>query len=51
MAGAVVIVIVLLLVPVVVAVSGAVVAAGLGWILERDADTHHEGSELLDTNV
>jgi hypothetical protein len=51
MAGAVVMVIVLLLIPVVVALSGALVAAGLGWFLERDADRRHAGSELLETNI
>lgn len=51
MAGAIVIVIVLLLIPVVVGLSGALGAAALGWLLERDADERHQGSELLETNV
>jgi hypothetical protein len=49
--GAIAIIIVLLLLPVLVCMGTAVIAAGLGWSLNRDAEVRHEGSELLDTNV
>lgn len=41
---------VVLFVPLVL-VSGGVAAALLGWLLNRDVDASHEGSELLDLNV
>jgi hypothetical protein len=51
MAGAILMVIVLVLViPVAVLVSGAVVAALLGWSLKDDAEARNEGSELIDLN-
>jgi membrane glycosyltransferase len=51
MAGAIVIVIVLVLViPVAVCMSGAVVAALLGWSLKGGADARNEGSELIELN-
>jgi len=49
--GAAVIVIVLLAFPIVVGLSGVVVAAALGWLLQRDGHVRYEGSELLETNV
>jgi hypothetical protein len=49
--GAIAIIIVLLLLPVLVCMGTAVIAAGLGWSLNRDAEVRHEGSELLDANV
>lgn len=51
MAGAVGILIVLLLIPVAVLMTGAVASALVGYLLWRDAEARHEGSELLDTNV
>lgn len=51
MAGAVAIVIVLLLIPVAVMMSGAVLAAILGWSLKDDAEARYEGSELVELNV
>lgn len=51
MAGAVVIVAVLLLIPVGVILSGAVLAAILGWSLKDDAEERNEGSELIELNV
>lgn len=49
MAGAVAIALVLLVViPVAVMMSGAVLAALIGFVLQRDGDARHEGSELLD---
>ncbi len=51
MPGAIAILVVLLLLPVLVCMGSAVLAAGLGWVLDRDADVRHEGSELLDLNV
>lgn len=51
MAGAVLMVIVLVLaIPVAVCMSGAVVAALLGWSLKADAEARNEGSELVDLN-
>jgi hypothetical protein len=51
MAGAVVIVVILLIaIPVGVIMSGAVMAAILGYFLRDDAEARHEGSELIDTN-
>ena len=49
MSGAVVIIIVLVVaIPVLVLISGAIAAAGLGWLLKTEVDAQHEGSELLD---
>ena len=51
MAGAILIAIVLVVViPVAVCMSGALVAALLGWSLENDADARNEGSELIALN-
>jgi hypothetical protein len=51
MAGAVVIVVILLIaIPVGVIMSGAVMAAILGYFLRDDAEARHEGSELIDIN-
>jgi membrane glycosyltransferase len=51
MAGAILMVIVLVLViPVAVCMSGAVVAALLGWSIKEDAEARNEGSELIDLN-
>jgi hypothetical protein len=50
-AGAIIIVVVLVLFPVLVIISGLVAAAILGTALNADANTRHEGSELLDVNV
>jgi len=51
MAGAILIAIVLVVViPVAVCMSGAVVAALLGWSLKEDAETRYEGSELISLN-
>lgn len=51
MPGALVIVVILLAFPIVVGLSTAALAAVLGHLLYRDAESRHEGSELLDTNV
>jgi hypothetical protein len=49
--GAVVIVVVLVLViPVGVALSGAAIAGVLGFSLQREGETAHEGSELIELN-
>ncbi len=51
MLGAVLIVVVLVVViPVAVMVSGAVVAAALGWALRDDAEARYQGSELIALN-
>lgn len=52
MLGAIPLLIALLIViPVSVLLSGAVVAAVLGWRLKDDAEERHAGSELVDLNV
>lgn len=51
MFGAIVIVVVLLLSPFIITISLAAVAALLGKLLGDDAESRHEGSSLLDTNV
>ena len=50
MAGAVAIVVVLLLIPVGFLMTMTGVAGVLGWLLKKDADARHEGSELLELN-
>jgi hypothetical protein len=51
MAGAILMAIFLVIViPVAVCMSGAAVAALLGWSLTEDAEARHEGSELIDLN-
>lgn len=51
MAGAILMAIVLVVViPVALCMSGAAVAALLGWSLKEDADARNEGSELIDLN-
>lgn len=50
MGGGVVIVLLLLAFPVLVGLGTAVLAAVLGGVLNADAASRHEGSELLDTN-
>ena len=51
MAGAIVLVLVLLAFPIVVGLSTAALAGVIGHFLWKDAETRHEGSELLDTNI
>lgn len=46
-----IILVVLLVLPILVIMGTAAVAAGLGWLLNHDAEVRHEGSELLDVNV
>jgi hypothetical protein len=51
MAGAILMAIVLVVViPVAVCMSGAALAALLGWSLKEDADARNAGSELIDLN-
>ena len=47
MAGAIAIVAVLLIFPVLVLITGGVVAAIVGHVLQRDGEIRNEGSELL----
>ena len=47
MAGAIAIVVVLLIFPTVVLVSGGVASAIVGFVLQRDGEIRHDGSELL----
>ncbi len=51
MPGAIAILVVLVALPAVVCMSGAVLAAVLGIMLNKDAEVRGEGSELLDLNV
>ena len=52
MIGPVIIVLVLLVaIPVSVILTGAVVAAILGWALKDNGEAVNEGSELIDLNV
>jgi hypothetical protein len=50
MPGVVIIVLALLAFPIVVGLSTAAIAALLGHLLYKDAETRHEGSELIDVN-
>ena len=49
--GAIIAVVLFIVIPVGVLMTGAVIAAGLGWALRDNAEREHEGSELLDLNV
>lgn len=51
MPGAVLIVLILIGFPVVVGLSTVVLAALIGFFLQKDADKRHAGSELIDTNI
>lgn len=49
MGGTVVIIILLaVVVPVMIIMSGLVACGLLGWVLKKDVDASHEGSELLE---
>ena len=48
MAGAIAIVVVLLIFPSLILISGGVGSAILGFFLQKDGETRHEGSELLE---
>ena len=49
MGGTVVIIILLAaVVPVMIIMSGLVAAGLLGWVLKKDVDLDHQGSELLE---
>lgn len=50
MPGAIAIVVALLVFPVIAVMGSTVIAALLGWALDRDAADRAEGSELLDVN-
>ena len=51
MPGAIAILVALLIFPVVAIMGTAGIAALLGFLLNRDGEQRHEGSELLDVNV
>lgn len=51
MPGAVLIVLILIGFPVVFGLSTVVLAALIGFFLQKDADKRHAGSELIDTNI
>ena len=49
MAGALIVaVIIVVVIPVGLCMTGAAVAALLGWSAKEDAEARHEGSELID---
>jgi hypothetical protein len=48
--GVLMIVVLVIVIPVAVMMTGAVVAAALGWSLKEDAEATHEGSELIALN-
>jgi hypothetical protein len=51
MIGALLIAVVLVFVlPVLFLITGGAGAASLGWLLKENAESTHEGSELIDTN-
>jgi multisubunit Na+/H+ antiporter MnhC subunit len=50
MSGALILALVLLAFPIVVGLSTAALAAVLGFFLNKDAETRHQGSELLQLN-
>lgn len=50
MSGALILALILLAFPIVVGLSTAVLAAVLGFFLNKDAETRHQGSELLQLN-
>ena len=52
MPGAVAIIIVLVVaIPVAVLISGGFASGLLGYFLKDEAETSHEGSELIETNI
>ncbi len=51
MPGAIAILVALLIFPVVAIMGTAGLAVVLGFLLNRDAEQRHEGSELLDVNL
>ena len=51
MIGALIIAVILVFaLPVALLMSGAIAAAVTGWLLNKNAEVTHEGSELLETN-
>ena len=51
MPGAIAIIVTLLIFPVVACMGTAVIAALLGFFLNKDAEIRHEGSELVELNT
>ena len=51
MPGAVIILIALVLFPIIACMGAAVIAAALGWLLDKDGKDRNEGSELLELNT
>ncbi|MEC8974182.1 MAG: hypothetical protein VX725_00310 [Actinomycetota bacterium] len=45
---AIIIVLLLVIVPVAIIMSGLLASGVLGQILQKDVDSHHEGSELFE---
>lgn len=49
MLGAVIVaVIIVLILPPLYFITGGILSAVMGWLLKRDAEAEHEGSELID---
>lgn len=51
MPGVVAILIALVIFPVIAIMGSATIAVVLGFLLNRDGEQRHEGSELLDVNI
>jgi len=49
--GAVIILIALLVFPIIACMGSAIIAVGLGWLLNKDGEDRNEGSELLELNT
>lgn len=47
---AIIVLVLVVVIPVGVVMSGAVMAAILGWALKTDVEETHEGSELIELN-
>ena len=51
MPGVVIILIALVAFPIIACMGSAVIAAALGWLLNKDGEERNEGSELLELNT
>ena len=45
------VILLVVVVPIGIIISGGVLAAIIGYFLKNNAETTHEGSELIETNV
>ena len=51
MPGVVIILIALVVFPIIACMGSAVIAAALGWLLNKDGEDRNAGSELLEMNT